>query len=68
MQFEVYQDEGENWRWRVRSHNGQVTAGSVESFDSKQNAGRAAASLIAGIRDAQLPPRIVTIVEEELDV
>lgn len=40
--FEVYADTGGNYRWRLKSSNGQVVASSGESFDSKSNAERAA--------------------------
>jgi uncharacterized protein YegP (UPF0339 family) len=40
--FEVYQDVGGSWRWRlVAVENGRIVAVSGESFDSKQNAERA---------------------------
>jgi uncharacterized protein YegP (UPF0339 family) len=40
--FEVYADNSGNYRWRLKSGNGQTIASSGESFDSKSNAKRAA--------------------------
>jgi uncharacterized protein YegP (UPF0339 family) len=41
-QFEVYEDKGAKYRWRLRAGNGQIVASSGESFDSKSNAREAA--------------------------
>jgi len=40
--FEIYLDSAGNYRWRLKSSNGQTVASSGESFDSKSNATRAA--------------------------
>jgi len=40
--FEIYADAGSNYRWRLKSSNGQTVASSGESFDSHSNAKRAA--------------------------
>lgn len=40
--YEVYADTGGNYRWRVKSSNGQTVASSGESFASQSNAQRAA--------------------------
>lgn len=40
--FEVYEDSGGLYRWRLRSANGQIVANSGESFASRSNAERAA--------------------------
>jgi len=42
MTFEIYQDSGGGWRWRLVSSNGQTVATSGEAFASKANATRAA--------------------------
>jgi uncharacterized protein YegP (UPF0339 family) len=42
MKFEIYQDSGGNYRWRLIASNGQNVASSGESFASKANATRAA--------------------------
>lgn len=36
--FDVYQDEDENYRWRLRHKNGNIVASCVRSFDSKSSA------------------------------
>lgn len=34
--FQLYQDKGKKWRWRVRSRNGRIIAASAQSFSSKR--------------------------------
>ena len=41
--YEVYQGADKQWRWRQVAANGQKTAASGESFDSKGNAVKAVA-------------------------
>jgi uncharacterized protein YegP (UPF0339 family) len=41
-QFEVYEDKGAKYRWRLKAANGQIVASSGESFDSKSDAREAA--------------------------
>ncbi len=45
--FEVYADQGGNYRWRLKAANGQTVASSGESFASRANAIVAAAESIA---------------------
>ena len=45
--FEVYEDNGQRWRWRAKCGNGQIIACSGESFASESNAERAADSMAA---------------------
>jgi uncharacterized protein YegP (UPF0339 family) len=40
--FEIYEDAGGKYRWRLRDGNSQIVASSGESFDDKGNAKRAA--------------------------
>ena len=40
--FEVYKDSGGNYRWRLKSSNGQTVGSSGESFSSKGAAHKAA--------------------------
>ena len=42
MKFEIYADASGQYRWRLRSSNGQIVASSGEAFASKANATRAA--------------------------
>jgi len=36
--FELYQDKASEWRWRLKSGNGQVIATGGEGYDSKSGA------------------------------
>ncbi|WP_320668856.1 YegP family protein [Patulibacter defluvii] len=45
--LEVYADAGGNYRWRLKSTNGQTVAGSGEAFSSKSSAKRAAKNVQA---------------------
>jgi len=45
--IEVYPDTAGRYRWRIVAANGQITASSGESFDSKGNAKRAARAFLA---------------------
>src|SRR6056297_1320193 len=38
--FEVYQDRGGEWRWRLVASNGNIVADSAEGYASKQGAKR----------------------------
>ena len=40
--FVIHADKGGEYRWKLVADNGQTTATSGESFDSKSNARRAA--------------------------
>lgn len=52
--FEVYADAGGNYRWRLKSSNGQVTASSGEAFSSKSSAVRAAEAVKASVATAEV--------------
>ncbi|AUX10858.1 hypothetical protein AArcSl_3252 [Halalkaliarchaeum desulfuricum] len=39
--YEVFEDEGGRWRWRLRHENGNIIADSGEGYASKSNARRA---------------------------
>ncbi len=36
--FEIYEDEGEEWRWRLRHRNGNILADSGEGYSSRSAA------------------------------
>ncbi|MFB6093532.1 MAG: HVO_2922 family protein [Halanaeroarchaeum sp.] len=38
--FELYRDEADEWRWRLRASNGNVIADGGEGYASKQGAKR----------------------------
>ena len=48
--FDVYQDAGGSWRWRLFSGNNRKVATSGESFFSKANASRAAGAFKASAK------------------
>lgn len=52
--FEIYSDSAGNYRWRLKSSNGQTVASSGESFDSKSNANRAAENVKANAGSAEI--------------
>lgn len=43
--FEVFQDRGGEWRWRLVVPNGNIIADSGEGYSSKQGAKRGIASV-----------------------
>jgi uncharacterized protein YegP (UPF0339 family) len=45
MGYEIYQDKSGEWRWRLRSSNGQLVANGGEGFASKSNVIRALESV-----------------------
>jgi len=56
--FQIYQDRGKKWRWRLRAANGAVIADGSEGYDSKRGARKALdrvvdASESAALIDAQ---------------
>lgn len=50
--FEVYRDQGGNWRWRLRARNGRIVADSAEGYASKRNAKAAVATTVLVLEDA----------------
>jgi uncharacterized protein YegP (UPF0339 family) len=52
--FEIYADTAGNYRWRLKSSNGQTVASSGESFDSRSNAKRAAENVKANAGSASI--------------
>lgn len=38
--FEVFEDDGGNWRWRLLATNGNIIADSSEGYTTKQGAQR----------------------------
>ena len=51
MRFEVYRDKAGEYRWRLLSSNGQLTADSGEGYTRREDAHRAIASLLKSIND-----------------
>lgn len=55
--FELYEDAGGEWRWRLVAANGNIIADSGEGYASKQGARR-------GIRSVKQTAPDATVVEE----
>lgn len=47
--FEVYQDRGGDWRWRLRAVNGRIVADSAEGYASRRNARRAVTATLDAV-------------------
>ena len=43
--FELYEDQGQEWRWRLRHRNGNIIAASGEGYTRKHNARKGLASV-----------------------
>lgn len=54
MKFEVYQDDAEEWRWRLRATNGEPIADSGEGYASKQSCERGIELVKSGAPDAEI--------------
>ncbi len=54
MKFEVYEDAKKEYRWRLKSGNGQVVAVSSEGYKAKAEAERATAVVKAGAAKAEV--------------
>lgn len=52
--FQIYADSAGNYRWRLKSSNGQTVASSGESFDSRSNAKRAAENVKSNAGSAEI--------------
>lgn len=46
----IYQDQADEWRWRLVAANGETIADSAEGYVSRSNAYRAATTVIKTIR------------------
>lgn len=52
--FEVYEDSGGQWRWRLIVPNGHIIADSAEGYASKQGAKRGIESVKKNAPNARL--------------
>ncbi len=59
--FEVFQDRGDEWRWRLRHRNGNVIADSGEGYTRKHNANKG----LQSVRRNALGATILLIEPEE---
>ncbi len=60
--FELYQDSGDEWRWRLRHRNGNVIADSGEGYTRKHNAQKGMQS----VRRNALGATVMLLEREEL--
>lgn len=52
--FEVFRDQGEEWRWRLRHRNGNIIATSGEGYTRKHNAWKGLQSVMKNAPEAEL--------------
>ena len=52
--FEVYEDDGGEWRWRLRTSNGHIIADSAEGYSSKMSALNGVDTVRSVARDARI--------------
>ena len=52
--IEVYSVGGGKYRWRLRARNNKIQCEADDSYDSKRNARRGAASAVKAMRDPEL--------------
>jgi amphi-Trp domain-containing protein len=52
--FEVFQDRGDEWRWRLRHRNGNVIAASGEGYTRKHNAWKGPRSVVRNAPAAEV--------------
>jgi uncharacterized protein YegP (UPF0339 family) len=52
--FEVYKDKADEYRWRLRDGNNEITADSGEGYDSESNCKRAIANVKADVPGAPI--------------
>lgn len=45
--MEIYQDESQQWRWRLKASNGKIIADSAESYTTKAGATKASKQIVA---------------------
>lgn len=58
--FELFRDQGEEWRWRLRHRNGNIIATSGEGYTRKHNA-------LNGLRSVMENSAEAEVVEDETD-
>lgn len=51
--FEVFRDQGEEWRWRLRHRNGNIIATSGEGYTRKHNAWKGLQSVMKNAPEAE---------------
>lgn len=54
MRFELYKDHKSEWRWRLRTQNGNVVADSAEGYEHRTDCERG----IAIVKDSAAAPTV----------
>lgn len=54
VKFDVYEDAKKEYRWKLKSGNGQVVAGSSEGYKAKADAEKAVEAVKAGAAKAEV--------------
>jgi uncharacterized protein YegP (UPF0339 family) len=54
LTFELYEDEADEWRWRLRHRNGNIMADSGEGYTRKANAESAIETVREEAEDAEI--------------
>jgi uncharacterized protein YegP (UPF0339 family) len=52
--FELYEDSGGEWRWRLVATNGNIIADSGEGYNSKQGAERGIDAVRRAVPEAEI--------------
>ena len=47
--FDIYEDDGGEWRWRLKSANGKIITDSAEGYTTKAGAKRAVDTVIKAV-------------------
>jgi uncharacterized protein YegP (UPF0339 family) len=54
LKFELYTDEADEWRWRLKHRNGNIMADSGEGYTRKANAVNAIETIREEVGDAEV--------------
>ena len=54
LKFELYKDEADEWRWRLKHSNGNIMADSGEGYTRKANARSAIETIREEVGDAEV--------------
>jgi amphi-Trp domain-containing protein len=52
--FEIFRDQGDEWRWRLRHRNGNIIATSGEGYTRKHNAQKGLRSVMQNAPEAEI--------------
>ena len=54
LTFELYKDEADEWRWRLKHRNGNIMADSGEGYTRKMDAKNAIETIREEVGDAEI--------------